>query len=287
MAEVLGWQALLTIAGTLCEFISTDLNESIEIVEDEGIRGTRTHAMERVAQGNKIVKGSITFEPTPVEMAAILQYATNSSSSTTLTDAMQDVTIVLDLRTTKKYTFNNCRFNMITITGGPGKKITVKVDVVGKSCTVASSSLTGVPDITVRPYMYYDAGSGITIGGQTYLIDEFELVIDNKIEPTFMVGQTATDLEPTDREVSLSIRSRYNSAEDALLVLAQAGPVIASPLTGSIAFTNGSNSMTFTFGALVAQSKTVVVPNKKALRLPLKYRCYGVSTTKEVVSTLV
>lgn len=286
MTEQMGYKSLMTIAGTYVEFVSHDIKETIEIVEDEGIRGTRTRALERVAQGNKKVAGTITMEPTPAEMALILPYVIASTSSgTALTDTMQDVTIVID-SITKKYTYVG-RFSKMNMTGEPGKKIQLKLEFVGKTMAVASSSLTGAPDITVRPYMFYDAGSGLTIGGTAYAIDKFDLGIDNKIEPTYMMGQTATDLEPTDRVVTLGVQTKYNTAEDALLVLAQAGPVAGSPLTGSIAFTNGSNSMTWTFGALVAMSESVVVPNKKHLRLPLNYHCYGVSTTKEVVPTLV
>lgn len=285
MSEQMGYGVRMTIAGTAVEFVSHDIKETIEIVEDEGIRGSRTRSFERVAQGNKKIAGSITMEPTPAEMAIILPYVTNSGNNVTLTDAMQDVTIVID-NVTKKYTYLG-RFTSMHITGETGKKIQLKLQFVGKTLTVAAGgSLSGMPDITVRPYMFYDAGTGLTLGASTFQIDKFDLGIDNKIEPTFMQGQTATDLEPTDRVITLAVQTKYMAAESALLDLAQAGPTIDTPLTGSIAFTNGTHSMAWTFGALVATSETVVVPNKKPLRLPLNYHCYGVSTTKEVIPVL-
>ena len=286
MTEQMGYGVRMTIAGTAVEFVSHDIKETIEIVEDEGIRGSRTRVLERVAMGNKKVAGSLTMEPTPAEMSLILPFVTNSGNAVSLTDTMQDVTIVID-NITKKYTYLG-RFTSLHITGESGKKIQLKLQFVGKTLTVATGgTLTGTPDITARPYMFYDAGSGLTLASTTYQIDKFDLGIDNKIEPTFMQGQTATDLEPTDRVVTLGVQTKYTATESNLFDLAQAGPTIGTPLTGAIAFTNGSNSMTWTFGALVAASESVVVPNKKPLRLPLNYHSYGVSTTKEVVPTLV
>ena len=286
MAEQMGYGVRMTVGGSPMEFVSHDIKETIEIVEDEGIRGSRARVLERVAQGSKKVAGSITFEPTPTEMGVLLPLVCQNSSGVTLTDALQDVSIVID-NVTKKYTYVG-RFSKMNITGESGKKIQVKVQFVGKSLTVSGGGgLSGAADITSRPFMFYDIGSGLTLGSNTYSIDKFDLAIDNKIEPTYMQGQTATDLEPSDRVVTLGVQLKYTAAESTLLDQAQAGPSLSSPLSGSVAFANGSSSMSFTFGALVAASETVVVPNKKGLRLPLNYHCYRVGSTLEVVPTVV
>lgn len=287
MAEVMGWKSRMTIGGTAVEFVSSDIAEVIDIVPDDGLRGTRTRSMERVAQGQKHYAGSIVMQATPVEVATVLPFVFNSSTAVTLTDAMQDVTVVIDT-ITKLYTYVG-RFSKLTFTGAPGQKVMMRLDFIGKSGTFASGgSLSTNADITNRPYMFSDT-SGVTINSVSYELDKFELSIDNMIVPTYMSGQTPTDLEPTDRVCMLGIQTRYNSAEQALLTLAQAGPVIASPLTGSIAFTNGSNSMTFTWAAMVAQSRTVTIPGRQHLRLPLNYQLYGVGSTptREQVTTLV
>lgn len=286
MTEAMITKSLMSIAGTLVEFISCDIKETIDIIQDEGIRGTRARALERLAQGQKHVAGSIVMEPTPVEVALVLPYCVQSSTGTTLTDALQDVTVILDT-ITKKYTYSG-RFTKITFSGEPGQKVRMKLDFVGYSLTVASTSLTGTPDITVRPYLFSDSGSGLTIASTAYSIDQFELSIDNRIVPTYMQGQVATDLEPTDRIVTLNAQVKYTSTEQGLLTTAQAGPVAGTPLTGSIAFTNGSNSMTFTFASLVVMSQSVVAPNRAGkFRLPLNMQAYKASTTLEVVPVLV
>ena len=287
MAESMGYASRMTTGGNAVEFISHDIKEVREIVADDGIRGVRSRAYERIAQGLIQVAGSINLQPTPLEMSYILPLVTGSSTSATvLTDALADVTVVCS-NATSSQTFVG-RISAMHISGSSGKKIDVKLDFVGKTCTMGSGGvLSGTPDITVRPYMFYDAGSGLTVGGSAYAIDKFELTIDNKIEPTYMVGQTATDLEPTDRIVTLSVETKYTSTEAGLLTTQQTGPTIGSAITGSLALTNGSNSMTFTFASLQAITNTVVVPNKKHLRLPLNYQAYKVGSTLEVVPVLV
>lgn len=284
--EIPGWKTRLSIGGTCVEFVSCDITEQKQIVEDDGLRGTRTRQMERVALGQTHIGGSITMQPTPADMALILPFVLTAATGTTLTDIMQDVTVVVDTFT-KLSTYVG-RFSKMTLSGSPGKKVDLKLDFVGKSATFAGGgSLSTAPDLANRPYMFSDAGdTAMTINSVAYSIDKFELVVDNKITPTYMSGLLPTDLEPSDRMVTLGIQTRYTT-EQALLAFAQAGPVIASPLAGSLGFTNGSNSMSFAWAAMVAQSKTVAIPGRQNLRLPLNYNLYGVSTTKEMVTTLV
>lgn len=288
MTEQMGYKSRMSIGGNLVEFITHDIVETIERVEDEGIRGTRSHSYERINQGNIAVGGSITFEPTPAEFVFLLPLVLgNSTSALLLTDALLDVTILID-NLTATQTFVG-RFSAMHISGEPGKRIQLKMDFVGKTCVMtAGGSLSGFPDISTVPYMFYGGGSGITIAGTAYNIDKFELTVDNKIVPTYMMGQTATDLEPTDREVLLSIDTKYTTVEAALLTTALLGPILGSPNAASIAFTNGTQTMAFTFSDIEAIPKTVPIPNKNHLRLGLDYRAYrvGSTSTLEMVTTL-
>ncbi|HEY0984645.1 phage tail tube protein [Schlesneria sp.] len=288
MTEQMAYASRMTIAGHPMEFKTHSIKQVIELSEDDGLRGSRSRVLERVAQGLIHVSGQVELEPTPAEVAILLPLIVSySTTETVLTDALADVTIVID-NGTKTDTFVG-RFTKGTFSGSSGQKIQLTVDFVGKTrATSAGGSLSGVPDITARPYMFYDMGSGITIGEATYSIDKFELTIDNHIEPTFMQGQVATDLEPTDRTVSLGVQTKYTATEDPLLVLATGGPDAEAPLAASITFTNGDHSMSFSFGAIVAKSESVVNNGKRTkLRLPLNYHCYKVGTTLETVPVLV
>ena len=285
MAEAMSFKTLMTINNAYNEFVSVDIAETRELLDDDvGIRGVRSRSLERAVQGLIKIGGSIHMNPTPLELSALWPLCV-SNSVALLTDAMQDVTVVVDL-ITKKNTYVG-RFAKTTLKGSPGKKLDLTLGFVGKTNVESASSLTGVPDFTVRPYMMQDMGSGITIGGVTYAVDSFELTIDNHIEPTYMQGQTATDLEPQDREVHLKIHTKYNAAESALQTLATTGPIISAPVVASFAFTNGTNSVSFTMPALVAEPKTVPVSDKKKLRWDGAFRAYKVGTSLELVTVFV
>lgn len=281
MTEAMGYACGLSIGGTVCEFVSIGIKESIPIVDDDGLRGIRSRHQERIALGNIAVGGQIILQPSPAEVTAILPFLL-STSGLTLTDQMQNCTVIV-ITPTSTYTFVG-RFSKGTFSGSPGQKMRLALDFVGKTCVVSAGGAAGTPDIVQRPYMFYDQGSGLTIASTAYQIDKFELSVDNKIEPTYMSGQTATDLEPTDRIVSLSCESRFVS-EATILTTGLAGPVIGTPLAGSIAFTNGSNSLTFSMPALAMLPETVTVPGRQHLRLPLNFRAYAVNSGTELTVT--
>jgi hypothetical protein len=276
----------MTIGGTLVEFVSESIKEVIEIVQDDGLRGTRTRQMERLAQGLIHVAGDIVMNPTPVELEAVLWPALNSATATyTLTDSLSDLTVVVD-NGTATYTYV-LRVNVMTYEGAPGEKMKLTLSCVGKTLAITSGgSLSGAPDVTNREFMFSDLGSGVTIGGTAYSIDRFILRFDNKIIPTYMQGQSATDLEPTDRVITLGLQTKYTSTEAGLLTANRSQPAIGSAITGSLAFTNGSDSLAFTMAALVATSESVTVPGRQHLRLPLNYQVFGLSSVKEVVTTI-
>ena len=266
------------------EFLSHDIKESIELEQDEGLRGTRTRNAERVALGNVKVAGSVTLEPTPIELNALLPFILGSAATAgafTPSETLPDLYLMIDQ--VNEVNTLLVRVNKATFTGEPGKKLKLKLDLVGKTLfqAAAGSFPASIPpvDLSARPYMFWDSGSGITIAGTQYAFDKFELAIDHKITPTYMQGQYATDLEPTDRQVTLSIQTRYTSTEAILFAAIRSG----MPQSASLAFTNGTSTLGFTFGKLLGTSESVTIPGRQHLRLPLKYQAYGIGTTRELI----
>jgi len=263
------------------KYLTNGLKEMRPIEQNDGIRGTRSRNVADIAQGNINVAGQITVEPTPIELDRWLPFMGFSVSTITwsLTETLSDLYIRTDM-TAKVYDFLT-RISAWTLTLEPGKKWKLALDLVGKTLTVQSSgtSLSGSVDDLSRPYMMYDSGGGITIGGTLYDVDKLEIKCDHKIEPTFMSGQTATDLEPTDRIVTVTVQPKYTASETGLLDAAQALTSQAASLT----LTNGGCSCAISFPALVADSQSVEIAARNAkLRLPLTYYAYKSSSTPEI-----
>lgn len=294
----LAYQPIANIAATTTfsassarlEFLSSDLKEAIDILQDDGIRGTRTRNSERIVLGNVHIGGSITLQPSVAELEGLMPYilgtATNAGSYV-VADDLPNLYLLMDL-VTKVVTWT-CAVTKATFSSGPGEKLTLKLDLVGSIATYGAAGTfasASIPAIDNNPpYRMADLGSGITINSIAYLVDQFELSIDNKIVPTFLVGVNATDLKSTDRVVNLHLRTKYTSVEAALQTDQRAGTTRACTL----AFTNAaSQAMTFTLPSLIAPPESVIVESKEGkLRLTSNYQCYGLgASTKEIVVTL-
>jgi len=169
-----------------------------------------------------------------------------------------------------------------TLTIEPGKKVMLTLNLVGKTLTKTSTYTFPTIDDLSRPYMAYDLGAstGMTIKSVAQLVEKIELTCDHKIEPTFLIGQTATDLEPTDRVVTCKVTTKYNAAiEQTLLTDARAGTAV----TGSFTLTNGTVSMAVSMGAMVADSVSPPINDRGKIRLETTYNCYKTGATGEIV----
>ena len=272
------------------EFMSSDLKEVIELLQDDGIRGTRTRNSERIVLGNVHIGGSITLQPSVAELEGLMPFILGTASATgsyVVSDTLPNFYLLMDL-VAKVVTWTT-RITKATFSSGPGEKLTLKLDLVGSVASYGASgsfASASIPAIDNNPpFRMADLGSGITINSIAYLVDQFELSVDNKIVPTFMISTTASDLEPTDRVVTLHVRTKYTSVEVALQTDQRAGTTRACTL----AFTNAaSQAMTFTLPSILADPNSVVVESKEGkLRYTSEYRCYGLgASTKEIVVTL-
>ncbi|MGZ4988607.1 MAG: phage tail tube protein, partial [Limisphaerales bacterium] len=267
---------------------SNNLKETIEVISDEGLRGTRTRNVERLASGNVKISGPIVFEPTTAELETLMPFILGTASSTgtyAVAETLPTLYLLCDY-VSKVATFTGA-VNRATFEASPGEKLKLTLDVVGSAMTLGSAgsfASASVPAIDNNPvYRMADMGSGVTINSIAYLIDAFKLTIDNKIVPTYMSGVLPTDLLPTDRVVTLEMRTRYNTAD----VVLQTDQRAFTKRAGSVAFTNSaSDAFTFTFGSLVAPPESVVVPDRNHIRYPSSYLVYGIGSTKELVITL-
>jgi hypothetical protein len=204
------------------EMLSHSIKEGTEIVSDEGLRGTRSRDISRVAQGNIKVAGDIVLQPNVLELETFMPFIMGTASSGgtyALADTLADMYVMIDNVTevnTYLLRINQAKFEC----DKDDKKLKLTLSCVGKTMTQGSTFTSGIPaiDTTTRPYMFYDAGqsTAITIASVAYQIAKFELMIDNGIVPTYMSGQTATDLEPTDRKVMLGLQTKYTSTRSPL-----------------------------------------------------------------------
>jgi hypothetical protein len=294
MAESMGYLANMAIhsaadftSGTpvAMKYLTNSLQEKIPIEENDGIRCTRARNIADIALGNISVGGAITCNPTPIEWDRWLPYMgfSVSTNTWTLTEALSDLYIrtYMGGSGAELFTFLT-RISSWTMTIEPGKKVVLALNLVGKTITITSSYTFPTIDDLSRPYMAYDLGSttGMTIASVANYVEKIELACDHKIEPTFMTGQTATDLEPGDRVVTCKVTTKFNSAAEVALLTAQRA---GTTVTGAFTLTNGNTSMAVSLGAMKASSMTPVVPGRGKIRQEIEFNCYKTGSTGEIV----
>jgi hypothetical protein len=265
------------------EFISATLKETVERIDNEGLRGTRSRRGERVVPGLKRILGDIVMNPAPDELDRLLPRILGAAESTdvfAVAETLPEFFVMID-KVAKLQTYSNCRVARATFRGQAGQPVVLTLSVVGKSRTEgAAGGFPAVTYTTQEPYVFHQGV--LTLHAAAREIEEFELTIDNVIEPRFRNSQTATDVTPADRIVTLSCRCPYD-ATNADVYTNESGGTFAS---GTLVLTNGARSLQFALNALKSIPETPEVPGRgQELMLPLNYRAHMTGTTREIVVT--
>lgn len=293
MAESMGWAAQFCVdtaspidtSSIPVEFLTIDIGEVEELVQSEGIRGTRSRHDERINTGLRRVGGSVTMNPSPDELNTILPFILGANEATdvfALADTLPDLFACVD-KVARVETFNTGKVASAIFEASKGQKLLLTLNTIFKDMTIGAAG--SYPALTVDTRDCYMFHQGVlTLNGTTYTFNSFRLSIDNGIDPEFNNSITATDLTPGDRVVLLDIPELPFTSTELGLLTASRGA--AAGISGSLVFTNGGVSTTFTFGALRCPSVTPVIRGRnQRIKLPRSLQAYMTGTTRELVVT--
>lgn len=192
--------------------------ESIKLIENfidpSGMRGTRSHPSERVRRGTRYVAGSLTINPSPLEMDSLLEWiagGTKSGSNIPLTETQPNRYITID-RDEKVFTYDECKVDSASFRAMVGGPLEVTVSILGKDETIGNAGTFPAisNDLTGGPYMLSDLV--LTIGGTEYDVDGIEVVHSNFIEQKFFNSETPTRSQATDRVIGVTLTLPYGDA---------------------------------------------------------------------------
>lgn len=287
MAAAQGFAALLGIGATSTvdkplEFLSESLALDEELVDSNGIRGTRSHISEVVRQGIRRVGGNITLCPHPTELAALLPYILGANASGTtfaLAETLQSFYASVD-RVLKVFTYSGCVVSKAVFSGSAGQPLNLSLEIVGidESVGNAGSFPSLTLDTTTTMYMFHDLV--LIVGGTTYQCFDFELTIDNMVDAErFLNSQTRVSIPAQDRVVTLNTNLPYGDAS-AAYALSVGGVAVTAT------FTNGATSLLFTLPKVQFPRKSPTVPGKSEIKLPLMGVARKSGSTKELEITL-
>lgn len=263
------------------DFISESLARSLNVVDANGIRGSRSHAVERCADGTYNVGGSISLYLTTGVPALLYDRSmggTVSGGTYSLAETLTEFDVLVD-RVAKRFVYAFCKVSRATWRGAAGGAVTFDVDLVGKTETVSATSFPSITAPVDAPYMFQ---SGVlTLLASARDMMDFEVSIDNAVEARFTNSQTATDVHPTDRIVTLSCTVPYDSTNADL----HPGGV-GVDATGSLVFTSGATTHTMTFAMLTIEDVSPKVNSKGEIVLAIRATARMSSTTRELVITV-
>lgn len=274
-----------TISGTSTayELISESLGLSKGFIDhgDLTLRGSRSHAKERVSQDVDVVGGWLHFYPSCTEMSDLLQWIGFSASGTayTLADSLTTRNTMV-YRVAQAATYAGGLVNQAIFKFRKGERIKLSLDVWGTTETTGVTFPSITPDLDTS---YTHQMGVLTLMGSTREFDQGSIVFNNHLQRQFNNSATAK-LSSRDRTVYLACSTPYTSDETDL----HTTPVSSSAgAAGSLVWTNGSQVTTVSFANLKSFVRSPSVKGKTEIRLPLKFKCFKSSTTPEVAITHV
>lgn len=244
------------------ELDSESLRMTTTIASTNGLRGRRSHFWHSRRIARKAVGGRLRLPMTPRLLENFLPRILGKAPTGDVFSVVDDMTdavcafgVLLD-KGCDVYQYADCKVARMTISGTQNSMLFLDLDVFGKTET-KGETWPGTPPaygetIDHIPYVFADTGN-LTILANSYQVEQFELVLDNAIQPRFRNSLTATCLKPGDRIVTLRLVlpiQHSNALHDAGLVEDKACilPIV-----------NGSNSLTWAFTDLVYEDATPVV----------------------------
>lgn len=274
-------------ASVLMLFDSETMTVDQEILQDDGLSGTRSQRVERTRFGKRRVSGQVTFDASPImldQLLYIISGTTEAADVFALAQTLPSFYLMI-AKGARDFTFNNCICNRASFKAEPGGKLKLVLDLEAESFTNSASgtlSAIGLAMPTDKPFQFSDL-VGTTVSAARDIFS-WETVIDHKIDAERWVNAVnRANLTSMGRDVLVNIELPFSSSETDLVSVALAGS------TGSTAvYTNAdatASVLTFTYGALQFPASIPVVNGKGEIRMQLKGRALRTGSTLELSFT--
>src|SRR5260370_34930098 len=225
--------------GESYELVSESLAKRLTILETAGIRGTRSHPAERTRDGTYSVQGTIHFHCSRGLLDLLLPRILGGGSSPTYTlaEALPAFDVLIE-RVPSSFVYGTCKVSRALFKSRASGLLELALDVVGEPEAVTGTASPAIAAPTDAPYIWQDCV--VTLASVARVVTEFELEIDNHLRARFSNSQTATDVYPTDRTISLRCTVPFTSDDTDLY-----GPNTAGAPAGSLVFTTGPAPVSF------------------------------------------
>lgn len=262
-------------------FTREDLHAQGSHFDPDGVRGTRQHVSENVAENTTDVSGSVVTIPTPAELVWWLPKILGGTPSVTsfpLAEEVPEFVLQLD-RIQRLFTYTGLKVGRATFRSSVGNPLELTMEMVGKTESVDAGTFPTLTLDDEQPYMHHQGVLSIFGGARSY--DSVEIVIDNGLlTDKFRNSQTRDDIPEGDLNITVRADFPYDAANLDLYNQAVAG------VAGSMTWTNGGLSLAFAFANLKVPKRSPNVPDRRQeIPLRLEMTAFRTASTDALVVT--
>lgn len=270
------------------EFWRENLRKDGSIIDSDGIRGTRSPAVENIRGGPYSIGGPITMNFSPGMLALWLPRILGANASGTtfaLAETLQTFGVLIGYDSNATIEYKDCMVNQAlfhAVAAGPDEEprlADLTLDIWG----LTSANGTSLPAVSVptaanfAPYIFSDVT--MTVLSAAREVKEWWILVDNHLHRRWVNSVSATRMCARKRTTMLRARVPYDSANTDLYDQSAAGAA------GTFALTNGTISTSFAFANLIAPSEGPVIPGKTELDLTVQWLARSSGATKELIVT--
>lgn len=251
----------------------------------DGMRGTRSRFDGRTRFGLKAVSGSISLDPTPEELAALLPWILGGAASGTsypLAETLPARYVAQEMDSSCKWSrFSGVYVNRAVFSASEGSVLSLSLDLIGIDEELQTAGT--FPSLTfgeTTPFVFHDSSGAIEIGAEAMAVKNFQLTIDNALAARFFNSRTATSIKSRDRIVTVSCGVEMNNTNYNALYGTE------SYVSFESIFTVGNYSLTFNMPYVRAAYQSPAIPNRDEILYQFAGQALKSGSTAELAVTL-
>ena len=271
-----GFDSVSPVAARV-EIASENLVMREEIIDGNGLKGSRSPTVDRTRQSLQRVSGPIECQPNGFEMDLWLKWIFGSPAANKY--SLQDAAIkrfVTSDRVIKVCNYSGVGLDSVTFAFNQGQVVKLHADAVGMSETIGAAGSWTAPSLNFAtgPWVYSDNNS-LTINGTSVTAKGFEIAIHNHIDKDrFFNSITLSDIVMLDRNVSFRCTMPYGDFSALYGVGGGGVPVVAQ-------VTNGVDVLTLTMPKVVFPRITPSATGRVEEMLEVNGICYKDASTSD------
>ncbi len=270
------------------EFESCGISKQGAHVDPQGVRSSRSHISENVADGPYTVGGPLSLGAHGCKQDVLtlllpwIMGNTFSGNDITIGDTLSEKDVTMDWGTMGVPRANNCKVNSANFSSQSGSNLTLGLEIEGLTWTMGSAST--FPSLTSTlsnqpPFVHHNGT--FTLNSITTGLNSVGMSINhNLITDRFQASAFRTELPTSDLVVSVDVEIPFVSDYVTLYDMAVAG------VSASFSYTNASGkSLVFTFANLKAPAQAIQIARNAEMVTRIPFQAYRTASTPLLVIT--